>query len=334
MTGDIQSSIRYATSGRFSGRREESTQPTEFFSDEKRPSPRLTRTPGDPTISFRPMNLRTLITPLQRGDCVFGGRYRLERVLGRGGMGYVWLARDLELHTYRALKFVTGVYEEEAVELDRLRQEAARTQSLTHQNIVRTYDFVRDRRLAALSMEYIDGITFKEYQHCQPSSCFKVTEIREWMEQLFHALAYAHAQGIVHLDLKPANLMITRCGRLKVTDFGISQSLKDPRPRPQTGSPLSGTPAYMSPQQRRGEPSCVEDDIYALGALLYHFLSGRRVPLEGGLSGERLVAQARLETAAPRRGSIPMNWERIIRACLDPVAKRRPRSVVLSLIHI
>ena len=277
------------------------------------------------------MVLTSLRRPLQRGQTVFHGRFLLERMLGRGGMGYVWLTKDLELDVRRALKFVTGVYEEAALELDRLRQEAARTQALTHAHIVRTYDFVRDKHLAALTMEYIDGITLKQFQQCQPGNCFKVVEIRDWVEQLCHALAYAHARGIVHLDLKPANIMISRRGRLKVADFGISQSLIEPAKH--QDHRLSGTPEYMSPQQRAQEPSCIEDDIYAFGATLYHLLSGQK-PSTKLFHGEQLVSKARMEQGASRRGSIPMNWERVIRACLDPKPRNRPHTIVELAKHL
>ncbi|MFT5191189.1 MAG: serine/threonine protein kinase [Verrucomicrobiales bacterium] len=273
------------------------------------------------------MILASLRKPLQKGQTAFQGRYQLEKMLGRGGMGYVWLTHDLELDVHRALKFVTGVYEEAAVEFGRLRQEAA----LTHTNIVRTYDFVRDKQHAALSMEYIDGITWKQYQQCQPGNCFKVVEIRHWIEQLCHALAYAHARGIVHLDLKPANIMISRCGRLKVADFGISQSLKEPAKSFDTQP--SGTPAYMSPQQRAHEPSTIEDDIYAFGATLYHLLSGQK-PTADSYRREQLVSKARMEQGATRRGSIPMNWERVIRACLDPDPGKRPHAIVDVAKHL
>ena len=235
-------------------------------------------------------------------------------------MSYVWLANDLELDAYRALKFVTGVYEDEAVELERLRKEAARTQELTHEHIIRTYDFVRDGRLAAVSMEYVDGITLKQYLQCLPHHCFKVVEIRDWVEQLCLALAYAHAQGIVHLDLKPANIMISRCGRLKVADFGISQSLKEPPTGMKT--PASGTPAYMSPQQRGQAPSSIADDIYALGATLYHLLSGAKPG-----------AKNNPMSAACRHG-IPMNWERVIDGCLAERPSDRPRSIVDVARHL
>ncbi len=201
-------------------------------------------------------------------------RFSLERQLGRGGMGVVWLGRDERLDRAVALKFIPEMVQGDAVALDELRGETNRSLALTHPHIVRIHDLAEDAGLAAIVMEYVEGRTLSDLRLSQPGKVFEVPEINGWVGQLCEALTYAHGRKIVHRDLKPSNLMIDGEGRLRVMDFGIAGSLTDSMSRLSAAAmPASGTLVYMSPQQAMGYPPSVADDIYSLGATLYELLT-------------------------------------------------------------
>ncbi|CAN5286793.1 hypothetical protein BH23VER1_BH23VER1_36070 [soil metagenome] len=285
---------------------------------------------------------------LGEGEVVLHGRYRLQRPLGRGGMGAVWLAEDLELHgEFRALKFVPDMVVGDSEEMEILKGETAQSQKLTHKNIVRIYDFVRDPAHAAIAMEYIDGPTLKQARAAKTERFFEVDEIRDWVGQMLGALHYAHTEaGVVHHDLKPANLMLTRTGQLKVTDFGISQAIGATISRVSRlaadsgsggtsvsgGTSAGGTPAYMSPQQVMGGEVATTDDIYSLGATLHELLTGRPPFYRGEILTQLLhkvaptIDEARAEL--DRSGAqVPKAWQDTIRACLEKKPTKRPQSV-------
>ena len=237
----------------------------------------------DPT--FRPMNSDPSSDPddldfgatlkgLRSGLKVFR-RFSLERQLGRGGMGVVWLGRDENLGGRQvALKFLPELVQGDEVAIAELKMETLRSLDLTHPHIVRIYDWVADEHLAAISMEYVDGHTLSGLRLRQASGVFEIPEINGWVGQLCEALTYAHGRKIVHRDLKPSNLMIDGEGRLRVMDFGIAGSLTDSMSRLSAAAmPASGTLVYMSPQQAMGYPPSVADDIYSLGATLYELLT-------------------------------------------------------------
>ncbi len=284
---------------------------------------------------------------LREGEVVLHERYRLVRPLGRGGMGAVWLAEDAELRDeHRALKFIPDLIIDDPEELEILKQEAAQSQKLTHKNIVRVYDFVRDKIHAAIAMEFIDGPTLKQARAARPQRFFEVEDIRGWVGQLLDALHYAHSEaGVVHHDLKPANIMLTQSGQLKVTDFGISQAIGATISRVSrlaSGTGMGGTdslatggggtPAFMSPQQVMGGAVAATDDIYSLGATLHELLTGRPPFFRGEILTQLLhkeapgIDQARAELG--RIGEVvPAAWQETIRACLEKSPAKRPQSV-------
>ena len=161
------------------------------------------------------------------GQVVFG-RYTLVKVLGRGGMGIVWLARDEELERDVALKFLPDLMIQDRALLDQLKRETKRCLELTHPHIVRIHDFVHDERSGCISMEYVDGETLSNLRAEKEQKVFEPDEIAGWISQLCDALDYAHNHAkVIHRDLKPANLMVNQRGDLKVADFGIARSLVD-----------------------------------------------------------------------------------------------------------
>src|SRR5690242_17872614 len=159
------------------------------------------------------------------GQRVFG-RYDLQRVIGEGGMGVIWLAHDRVLAQPVALKFIAEQLLHDRRAVDSLKRETRRNLKLTHPNIVRIFDFLQDARGAAIAMEYVDGPSLWALKTDQPRQCFGVAEVGPWLRELCAALDYAHNEArIVHLDLKPANLILNGRGQLKVTDFGLAREI-------------------------------------------------------------------------------------------------------------
>ena len=277
------------------------------------------------------IDLGTTIKGFAAGQKIFG-RYTLIRILGRGGMGVVWLARDDKLEREVALKFLPEVMMGDKLALADLKRETRRSLDLTHSHIVRIYDFVEDGRTAAIAMEYITGETLTNARAERPGHCYEPADIAKWVGQICDALDYAHAKAkVVHRDLKPANLMIDATGDVKVTDFGIATSIADSVSRVSKQAGSSGTPVYMAPQQMMGEKPAVTDDIYALGATLYDLLTGKP-PFHSGnivlqVQGKAPPPMAdRREEFGFRGAPIPSGWEQTIAACLAKEPADRPQS--------
>jgi serine/threonine protein kinase len=261
-------------------------------------------------------------------------RYKLVRVLGQGGMGVVWLARDEELDRDVAMKFLPAIVVNDRAGLTELKRETKRSLELTHPNIVRIYDFVQDSSIAGISMEYVECDTLRNRRLDQPSGVFEAAELGPWVRQLCSALDYAHTQAaIVHRDLKPANLMINSRSQLKVTDFGISRSLVDSVSQISLQRNISGTLVYMSPQQLAGERPTPSDDVYALGATLYELMTSRSPFYSGDIPGQvhgkkPPLMRHRRESFGIAPGDIPENWETTIANCLAKEPEQRPHSAV------
>jgi serine/threonine protein kinase len=272
------------------------------------------------------------IRGLTAGHKMFG-RYVLGAEVGRGGMGVVWRAQDVELDEPVALKFLPEEVARDEAAVDALKAETRHARRLSHANIVRIHQFERDEVTAALSMEFVDGVTLSKMRMEQPAKVFSARALEPLAIQLCAALEYAHsAAKMVHRDLKPANLLATKEGRLKITDFGIARSLSDANTR-LTGrlANTSGTLVYMSPQQLIGEKPMATDDIYALGATLYELLTGKPPFYTGDVATQirtvnpPLLAERRAEldvVAEP----IPQAWEEVILACLAKRSENRPQS--------
>ncbi len=266
------------------------------------------------------------------GQKVFS-RYTLQKILGRGGMGVVWLARDEELERDIALKFLPEIVAMDEQAIRELKRETRRSLELTHPHIIRIYDFIQDARSAAISMEFVDGQTLAGLKLAQPAEHFEVAQIETWIEQLCAALDYAHTQAeIVHRDLKPANLMVDAKGNLKIADFGIAASVSDSVSRVSAQASSSGTPVYMSPQQMMGEKPAITDDIYALGATLFDLLTGKPPFYAGNVAMQVMNKAAPTVTARRIENEttgdpIPAPWEATIAACLAKQATDRPASI-------
>jgi serine/threonine protein kinase/Tfp pilus assembly protein PilF len=268
---------------------------------------------------------------MDAGQRLFG-RYTLIRILGRGGMGIVWLAHDEELERNVALKFLPDLVIHDAASLSDLKRETRRCLELTHKNILRIYDFVHDERSGCISMEYIDGDTLSKLRCDKERKVFEAPELTDWMSHLCDALDYAHNYArIIHRDLKPANLMVNQHGQLKVSDFGIARSVGNSMSVITMAGGRSGTLSYMSPQQLEGERGTHLDDIYSLGATVYELLTSKPPFYVGNI--DRQIREKIPPSMTERRKEfeiegepIPALWEEWVAACLAKDPARRPQS--------
>ena len=265
------------------------------------------------------------------GQKVFG-RYTLVKILGRGGMGIVWLARDEELERDVALKFLPDLMIQDRAVFDQLKRETKRCLELTHPHIVRIHDFVRDERSGCISMEYVDGETLASLRCQKEQKVFEPLELIAWIGQLCDALDYAHNRArIIHRDLKPANLMVNQRGDLKVSDFGIARSVGDSTSMVTMAGDRSGTLSYMSPQQLGGERGTHLDDIYSLGASVYELLTSKPPFYSGNI--DRQIHERVAPSMRERRKEldieptlVPQVWEDAVAVCLAKDPSRRPQS--------
>jgi serine/threonine protein kinase/Tfp pilus assembly protein PilF len=266
------------------------------------------------------------------GGQIAFGRYKLVKVLGRGGMGIVWLARDQELQRDVALKFLPDLMIQDRAAFDQLRRETKRCLELTHPHIVRIHDFIHDERSGCISMEYIDGETLSNLRAEKGQRVFEPDEIGTWISQLCDALDYAHTRAnVIHCDLKPANLMVNQRDDLKITDFGIARSLSDSVSRLTVEQGQSGTLIYMSPQQLNGERCTHLDDIYSLGASIYELLTSKPPFYSGNI--DRQIRERVAPSMTERRKEldiepafVPQVWEDAVATCLAKDPSQRPQS--------
>ena len=209
-------------------------------------------TPSKPT---------TLQGSAATGVQILGDRYRIERLLGRGGMGEVWLAFDLKLGVEVALKFLLPEVSSDPQRIALLRREVRTARNVASPHVCRVFDLIEIEGQELVSMEYVDGTTLQEVLASQ--SPLDIVEARRIATQLLTGLQDIHNAGLIHRDLKPANVMITRSGRAVVMDFGLAKGVADT----QTVA-VAGTPAYMAPEQMRGEELDGRADLYAVGIIL------------------------------------------------------------------
>ena len=267
----------------------------------------------------------------QPGQTIGHGRYTLERELGRGGMGVVWLAMDTHLDEQVALKFLPPEFSGDKEAVDSLRREVSKSRRLSHPNIVRIHDLVlSEDEPPFVSLEYIDGLNMSDVKVQQEDRLFAWEQIRSIIRQLCSALDYAHSQKVVHRDLKPGNMMLDREGRLRLADFGLAATLNESMSRMTADLGSSGTPPYMSPQQIDGRVPKAADDIYALGATIYEFLTSKP-PFYAG----DILHQVRSLPPQPMderledlelENEIPLDVAALVMACLSKDREHRPPS--------
>lgn len=204
-------------------------------------------------------------------------RYVIEERLGGGGMAIVYKATDRLLSRAVTVKILRDQFANDREVVRRFQTEAQSVAKLSHPNIVSIYDVGQDRGLYYLVMEYVDGCTLKDI--IQDKGRLEPLEAIDYALQICDALQHAHDSNIIHRDIKPQNILITKKGQAKVTDFGIAKAATNTT-MTYSGSSILGTVQYISPEQAKGDPVTVHTDIYSAGIVLYEMLTGK-LPFEG-----------------------------------------------------
>ncbi len=259
------------------------------------------------------------MTTLQRGFRL-GDRYTVGGRIASGGMGDVYEANDDVLERVVAVKVLRPNASEEEVFARRFRSEALYTANLCHTNIATVFDYGEDDALAYLVMELVPGEPLSAL--VQREGALAPGRVRSITAQAALALGAAHDAGVVHRDVKPANILITPDGTVKLTDFGIARAV-DGSGQTLTGEVL-GTPHYLSPEQALGEPATGASDLYALGVVAHEMLTGRR-PFDKNTPVATALAQVN-DPPPPLPPHVPDELRALVEQCLAKRPEDRPAS--------
>ena len=249
---------------------------------------------------------------------VLGKRYEVLSKVGAGGMADVYKGRDQMLNRYVAIKVLKKEFREDENFVRKFRSEAQASAGLLHPNVVNVYDVGEDRGLYYMVMELVEGITLKEYIEKKGRLSHK--EVISIAIQMCSGIGAAHAAGIIHRDIKPQNIIISKDGKVKVTDFGIAKAV--------TSNTIStnamGSVHYTSPEQARGGFSDQKSDIYSIGITLYEMVTGQ-APFDGDSTVSVAIKHLQEEITAPSElvSDIPYSLEQIILKCTQKNAERR-----------
>jgi hypothetical protein len=247
---------------------------------------------------------------------VFAGRYRIVAELGRGGMGRVFRAQDLVLGEEVALKLLTG---SAPVRVRRLVEEVRLARRVTHPNVCRVFDFGDAEGETFLTMEYVDGEDLRSL--LSRIGRLPPEKLHDAAQQLCAGLAAIHAQGIVHCDLKPGNVMVDGRGSVRISDFGLATVLAA-----ESSGELLGTPAYMAPELWTDRSWSVASDVYALGLVLHEMATGERV-LRAPTPGAYRTLHRQPPALSERLADTDPRFDSVVRQCLEPEPHERPASV-------
>jgi eukaryotic-like serine/threonine-protein kinase len=251
---------------------------------------------------------------------VLGGRYEIVRLLGQGGMGAVYQAHDRELEREVALKIIRADMAANPEILKRFKQELILARLITHKNVIRIFDLGQAEGIKFITMEFIEGEDLQSVLRRKKK--LEPKEASNIISQVCRALEAAHAEGVIHRDLKPQNIMLDKSGRAYVMDFGIARSVMASG-MTQTGA-LIGTPDYMSPEQAKGIPLDARSDLFTVGIIFYELLSGK-APFEADTTMGKLWKR----TSEPARPlgeldqTIPQPLCEIVRRCLEIDPEKR-----------
>jgi tetratricopeptide (TPR) repeat protein len=252
-------------------------------------------------------------------ESAVGKRYKLEKELGRGGMGVVYLARDEQLDRLVALKFLGSLLDDSEEYKQRFIREAQTAARVSHPNIISIYDISANAGEAYIAMEYIDGPNLHRY--LQKKGTLAPREAVNIVQQACAALQAIHDAGIVHRDIKPDNIILAKGGLVKLMDFGLA---KGAGARMTASNVVMGTPCYMAPEQALAKDTDARTDIYAIGLVLHELLTGKTVFAEGNVL-QRQVQELPAAPGAAVEG-IPPLLDQIVMKCLAKKPEERFQS--------
>jgi serine/threonine-protein kinase len=261
------------------------------------------------------------------------GRYEVEKELGRGAMGIVYLGKDPKINRHVAIKTMMleleGTPEQVKDIKERFFREAESAGNLNHPNIVRIFDAGEENEIAYIAMELLEGHDLKRY--CDKGSMLSLETVLDYCAKTADGLDYAHKAGVIHRDIKPANIMLLKDGTLRITDFGIARIASSSKTA--TGT-VMGTPSYMSPEQVSGKKVDGRADLWSLGVMLYELSTGEK-PFKGGEAiGTLLFQIANDPPTSPTqyRPDLPSDVVAIIDRCLqkDPDARYQHGSEMVA----
>lgn len=262
---------------------------------------------------------------------IFDGRYRIQRIIGLGGMAVVFEAEDLLMHRTVAVKMLKEGVGDDATSVKRFINESKAVSMLSHPNIVSIYDVSVREDLKYIVMEHIRGITLKNYMSRKGK--LPVREAVSFTEQILRALDHAHSKGIIHRDIKPQNIMLLKNGMIKVADFGIA---KLPSAETVTVTDKAiGTVYYISPEQASGKPIDPRSDLYSVGVMLYEMVTGT-LPFSADSTVSVALMQIHNTPRPPRAlcPELPLGLQQIILRAMEKDPDRRYQSAREMLRHI
>ena len=280
---------------------------------------------GDPLLDGSPLSSIAERPPgLKPGSKL--GNFEIMVLIGRGGMGEVYRARDLRLKREVAIKTLPPGFAGDPDRIARFEREARAASALNHPNIVSVHDIGHEGGVSFIVSELVEGETLTQVIGHGPLPLRKLIEVGT---QICEGLAASHAAGVIHRDLKPSNIMLTRDGRVKILDFGLArqdraQGFDSTTMEASSPGMILGTPGYMSPEQVRGEPTDARSDLFSLGVVLYEMACGQRA-FRGTSSIEVMNSILKDEPPELPSASQP-SLDRIIRRCIEKQPGRRFQS--------
>lgn len=260
---------------------------------------------------------------------VLGNRYEILQLLGEGGMGAVYKARDIEVDRFVAVKVIRPDLASRPDILARFKQELILARQVTHKNVIRIFDLGEAEGLKFITMDFIEGRDLKSI--LRERGKLPTDEATKIVTQICRALDAAHSEGVVHRDLKPQNIMVDAKGRVTVMDFGIARSM-EMQGMTQTGS-LVGTPEYMSPEQAKGEDVDARSDLFTLGIIFYELLTGK-TPFYADTAYATLLKRTQERARDPMEldPTISPQLSGVVMKCLETNREQRYGSA-LDIIH-
>ena len=278
---------------------------------------RIVTTSSAAGVSQMPTTFMNVVSALE-------GRYQVLKELGRGGMGIVFQAYDKHLQEQVAIKILSPLLSNDPEALERLKREVSAARRITHPNVIRIHDIAEANGLQYVSMEFFGGTTLKD--HIKQSGGLSVMEAFNIASQICDGLQAAHAQGVIHRDLKSQNIILNSANQIKIIDFGLAHT-QQMQGLTATGL-IMGTPEYMAPEQVSGKKVDERADIYSLGIILYELFTGK-VPFTGASAISVGFQQIKDPPPAPSsiNPQISSAVERVILKALEKEPVQRYRNV-------